>query len=447
VLKCKCGAKVKVGFGGQHNLEYHQKSQAHKDAMEAKKYPAITHFFTMKPKQAKSSALVPPRLHNMTSSSSTTSPMIDPSPSTSVQRNSHRHSQLLVDLREASCLLPDSVPEGRAGDELAVFSTKLQLDPLLDDHWEALDPVLNGFLGWGKSKENIKLLIRRGAFGMDGFCNWIETAVNEGGISEVLLKDKLARLLEAMQELYVWYLCMVEYENNQLFTVNRSSAPFSLPGQAVETNRAPASTVGIVIQDCQKSMTETADIDDDISIINVRTPEQIKSVLQMPLEYALPGKDSKRPRCPGFELKMPPGQSPYTSYPFAMHADMHCPWTPHFDGQRLFLRSDNCQGHTHDIPCNVCSCLGRHSIISGIIERMQEGAKEHTNWKWLSFSQLLQVTYCLSRQYKDSRLSALNTGCMLAQRACAIEEHKCFVLLVGSGTFIDLLWMARTDII
>jgi hypothetical protein len=82
-----------------------------------------------------------------------------------------------------------------------MFATKPVLDPSVSDVWETFDPILNNSIGWGKSNEDIKLLVHHGALGMDGFCLWVETLLMEGGIVEALLVGKLSCLIEAMKEL------------------------------------------------------------------------------------------------------------------------------------------------------------------------------------------------------------------------------------------------------
>jgi hypothetical protein len=70
---------IKVGLGGQANLELHKKSQAHRLILEAKKYPALTNFFTAKPKPQKSTALIPCHVHNSASNSHLTTDSSSPS--------------------------------------------------------------------------------------------------------------------------------------------------------------------------------------------------------------------------------------------------------------------------------------------------------------------------------------------------------------------------------
>jgi hypothetical protein len=96
-------------------------------------------------------------------------------------------------------------------------------------------------------------------------------------------------------------------------------------------------------------------------------------------------------KCPGYQLFFPPGYSPYSSYPFQIHAETNYPWILQLDGQQLYLQSTSCQGGTLNIPCISCAKLARNEVIQGILQQINDGAKEHTLWKWLSHTQLIEV--------------------------------------------------------
>lgn len=137
--------------------------------------------------------------------------------------------------------------------------------------------------------------------------------------------------------------------------------------------------------------------------------------------------------CPGLELVIPAGQSPYLSYPFAIHAETDWPWALRLDGQQIYLHSPSCQKRTFALPCVDCASLKHNPNVCRIVEHIEAGAKEHTNWKWLSFSQLQERAERLARQLNETRLTALNTRRKLAHRARVLENHKRFLIHVASG--------------
>ena len=101
-------------------------------------------------------------------------------------------------LHNATNSLPDTVPLATAADTLAQFSA----DPIIDgddeDAWQMVDRTLNRIIGYGATIEEISALIRRGKFGMDGLCIWLEKCVSTLRIEEALLENKVNRLVEAM---------------------------------------------------------------------------------------------------------------------------------------------------------------------------------------------------------------------------------------------------------
>lgn len=106
----------------------------------------------------------------------------------------------VIQLVNASSRLPDTVPIAVESDPIARFrGSPNDLVPDGEDAWEYLDVVLNNFIGYGMSVEEVIPLIRRGEFGMNGLCNWLNECVTSLGVPEVLLEGKLKRLLDACE--------------------------------------------------------------------------------------------------------------------------------------------------------------------------------------------------------------------------------------------------------
>jgi len=56
-----------------------------------------------------------------------------------------------------------------------------------------VNPVLDRAFGYGKTIDEIAMMIRRGIYGIDGVCRWIETVVRLG-VAETLLEEKMEKL-------------------------------------------------------------------------------------------------------------------------------------------------------------------------------------------------------------------------------------------------------------
>ena len=114
--------------------------------------------------------------------------------------------------------LPITVPIATLQDRLAPFTIKLVIKPADPNQWELFDPPLNGLLGWGVSTEEISQIIRQGALGMHGFCNWLEVLLVEGEIPEELVEGKLGCLIEAMKTMLVYHVSFFDENQYSNFT-------------------------------------------------------------------------------------------------------------------------------------------------------------------------------------------------------------------------------------
>lgn len=139
---------------------------------------------------------------------------------------------------------------------------------------------------------------------------------------------------------------------------------------------------------------------------------------------ALKSAKPRRRPCPGFQLAFPPGQSPYTSYPFAAHKQHILPWSiyiPSTTTSSITLRSENCtnEARTESKPCSFCVNLNNHNIIMGIRHRALDGAHEFTPRSYLSIDQLLSALERKTRQVDSLRLNAL----VVARKVVVRDRH------------------------
>jgi hypothetical protein len=113
---------------------------------------------------------------------------------------------LLSKLLETSKCLPPSVPLATAEDEIAYFGldgasfalAKGCADDVSEDYELAINPGLHMF--WMKSSDEVRNLVRRGAYGIEGFCNVLSYFIRERNLP--LGEDpRLLKLLEAVESL------------------------------------------------------------------------------------------------------------------------------------------------------------------------------------------------------------------------------------------------------
>lgn len=115
---------------------------------------------------------------------------------------------LLSRLRALTVNLPLSVPIGYQGEPLACFAVnpELLVQPGQDAWEDVVDPTFNQVIGFGRTTIEIAGFIRRGQYGMDGFCNWTAACLESLKISPSLLEMRLDRVMQAMIHLCELFL-------------------------------------------------------------------------------------------------------------------------------------------------------------------------------------------------------------------------------------------------
>jgi hypothetical protein len=215
-----------VGTGGPRNFEAHTKSKKHQmnlkaaeDASKRLKPSLISNFFEkqrvpqsiyhpppaprlLAPKPALAG---PSRVVSNTDNTDTMSMgMISPPSGSGASGLSITHP-LATRLHALSSHLPESIPIGQESEPFAVFSGDPRDSVVAgEDPWEVfIDPSLNRVIGFGATTRQIADIVRRGRFGIDGFCKWIDICVVELRISPGLLEGKLERVFDALKLLSV----------------------------------------------------------------------------------------------------------------------------------------------------------------------------------------------------------------------------------------------------
>ena len=96
--------------------------------------------------------------------------------------------------------LPNILPDASDTDEIAVFAQDIPTDMDGDDAWEEfLDPLLNRFLGFGRSIESISAMLQGGESGLTAIVRYLRKFVERYRIDGALLEGKLERLIEAIE--------------------------------------------------------------------------------------------------------------------------------------------------------------------------------------------------------------------------------------------------------
>ena len=76
-----------------------------------------------------------------------------------------------------------------------------------EDAWEdVVNPTLDRVLGFGRSTDSLRALIRRGKYGMDSLHQYLTSCVSDLNIDAAMFEGKVERLIEVMEQLYAFYL-------------------------------------------------------------------------------------------------------------------------------------------------------------------------------------------------------------------------------------------------
>ena len=334
-------------------------------------------------------------------SASTSSSMLSAPPLSNASLSLHPNHKNNVDssaqvtstfftcLRNATESLPESVPLAIAADTLAQFSGDPSLGEDDEDTWQMVDQALNQIIGYGATVHEISTLIRRGEFGMDGLCCWLEKCVSTLRIEEVLLENKVNRLVEAMVKLCVF---IIHYGMER--SVNLTSR--------ANTNGRP---------------------------VIPSTPNRVVELPAATTQYL----------CPGYILTFPKGQTAWSSYPLAVHSVEKIPWSIASSGKDFILRSlePPCSRVSPSTninnlkPCTSCRMIHNHNIIMGIQHRALDGAKERTPRAYLSSAQMISSLERKDEIINTLKLKSLAASRMLGVRNQYIDGWKCLAIAVS----------------
>ncbi|KAH9925085.1 hypothetical protein B0H21DRAFT_826674 [Amylocystis lapponica] len=207
-----CNKDIHVGTGGDNNWNGHLKSKAHKQKMTLRKDPKITTFFSRGPPSINPppGPSAPKRVMNTVSETEgEQNDIIDVDMFSGSGFGSANHPvedtlalQLIRRLRRLASNLPEMVPLGHPEDVLAQF---VNFDPAAalasqecEDAWEAVNKALDNTIGYRKSIPELISIVRRGAYGITGFCARLEAICNDYNIDGVLLEGRLNNLSTAV---------------------------------------------------------------------------------------------------------------------------------------------------------------------------------------------------------------------------------------------------------
>ncbi|KAF8148808.1 hypothetical protein B0H34DRAFT_679492 [Crassisporium funariophilum] len=319
-----------------------------------------------------------------------------------------RSSGLLAKLQHLIENLPETIPEGTQDDKLAYFAgDPVDFDnPSLnaDELWEeSLNSHLKSVFGCG-AEDDIKNLIRRGSYGLDGLANFVKYFVATRGINEALFEGKLLHLMNELEEIItdsqIWPTRIVPLVVNNSVAI---SNPLSTPKPS---ENAPVEIINV-----------------DSNELASKKKSRIK-----------PAKVATH-TCKGYVLIFPDGKSPHTCYPFALHDTLILPWDYTMRNSTMTLFANCCCGKLEGTleSCHACLSLAKDAILERIKEQIKSGVHQNATFAYHGFSGLHDLLDKKTAQIKFHRFQGLNQAKKLLSKATALSHQKQLIMAIASG--------------
>ena len=139
--------------------------------------------------------------------------------------------------------------------------------------------------------------------------------------------------------------------------------------------------------------------------------------------------------CSGIIVHVPPGKSVHSTYPFGLHDELGDPWNYAVVNGTLILRARNCQlvARNGDERCEGCNTLTKHTALQGVLDRMESGVHENSRLVYHGVGGLVKIVRQRTHQVETLRLRKLNDARKLISKAAALEDHKEWMMAIGSG--------------
>lgn len=142
--------------------------------------------------------------------------------------------------------------------------------------------------------------------------------------------------------------------------------------------------------------------------------------------------------CEGLKLEFPPGKTPSSTYPFALHDTKLATWDYKVRNGQMTLFARTCQQMMKDgleaaTMCEKCHDLEENPTLQGVVRRIQQGVHENSPFAYHGHAGMAEINRRKSRQIDAMRLRALNTNRQLMGKEGALDEYKKFVVAIGDG--------------
>ncbi|TFK58748.1 hypothetical protein BDN72DRAFT_950059 [Pluteus cervinus] len=163
---------------------------------------------------------------------------------------------------------------------------------------------------------------------------------------------------------------------------------------------------------------------------------KIERLTQAVISVSMPLCDDPPRLCLGVVVKLPPGTSPHSAYPFALHEQLGDPWDYSVCNGIMSLRSRACTP-SQLIPgthwCRSCQQLEEGQHMEKIVNRMVIGVHENAPLAYHGVGTLIKIIRQKNNRLNVFRMRKLNDARKLVRTARTLEVHRQWIMAVGSG--------------
>ncbi|KAI9433597.1 hypothetical protein H4582DRAFT_2060981 [Lactarius indigo] len=315
--------------------------------------------------------------------------------------------ELLSKLEAAATRIPNDVPLATPAHQLSLFSADPRscvisieqgMEVEVEDDWAILNSMLKTAFGWGEleMRENVKEMINRGEYGLDGFIQFFKFFVFHRGLEGAMIEPKIEGLLHEIDTRY---------------------APPGIPQFTCQTTAmsvaACEATTSLPVTTCET-------VPKPMPITTSGAEQKTKKVLRA--EGSLEGR--REVRCEGIFVEFPHGKNHHISYPFGLHSERNVPWDYRSTKDKFYIQAKLCRkpSISQGSACEDCQALTSIPLYISNAPLVYHGV-----------GGLVEVARCKTGQVRQLRLTKLNASRKLLGKATALDDHKQWIMAIASG--------------
>jgi hypothetical protein len=142
--------------------------------------------------------------------------------------------------------------------------------------------------------------------------------------------------------------------------------------------------------------------------------------------------------CEGLRIQFPPGKTPNSTYPFALHDKPWIGWNYMVNDGQMTLSARACKRilptEAAERQCEECKVLDDNQILQGVLRRIERGVDENAPFMYQGHAGMVEVSGRKTRQIEALRLNGLNNARKLIGRMGSLDDYKRFVIALADGT-------------